>query len=251
MADSGKILEVPENSSRPSFFIRSLTMSRHHYSSSSSSTTTTTAQKKPYLNRTSSLKKLFTSVVEPRVKKLKTILEAIKTTPSSSRTPDDNEEDKTTPRLPGTEDRIVVYLTSLRGVRRTYDDCYAVRMIFGGFRLWVDERDVSMDSAYRKELQTVLKRKPNLPQVFIRGNYIGGADVIKQLFESGELAETLKGFRVREAGFVCESCADVRFVPCWNCSGSRKVFDEDQGLLSRCLECNENGLIRCPHCSSS
>ncbi|OMP00913.1 hypothetical protein CCACVL1_03255 [Corchorus capsularis] len=30
--------------------------------------------------------------------------------------------------------------------------------------------------------------------------------------------------------------------------GSRKVFDEDEGLLKRCLECNENGLIRCPEC---
>ncbi|KAM2791578.1 hypothetical protein PS2_003347 [Malus domestica] len=29
-------------------------------------------------------------------------------------------------RLPGTDNRIVVYFTSLRGVRRTYEDCYAV-----------------------------------------------------------------------------------------------------------------------------
>lgn len=145
----------------------------------------------------------------------------------------------------------MVYLTSLRGIRRTYEDCYAVRMIFNGFRLWIDERDISMDSGYRKELQSVLGEKNvSLPQVFIRGKYVGGADVIKQMFETSELAKILKGFRFREAGFVCESCGDVRFVPCWNCSGSRKVFDEDQGLLRRCLECNENGLIRCPDCCS-
>lgn len=145
----------------------------------------------------------------------------------------------------------MVYLTSLRGIRRTFEDCYAVQMIFRGFRLWIDERDISMDSAYRKELESVLDEKnASLPQVFIRGKYIGGAEVIKQMFETGELAKILKGFRVREAGFVCESCGDVRFVPCGNCSGSRKVFDEDQGLLNRCLECNENGLIRCPDCCS-
>lgn len=59
-------------------------------------------------------------------------------------------------RLTGTQDRIVVFFTSLRGIRRTYEDCYSVRMIFKGFRVRVDERDVSMDLAYRKELQCLL-----------------------------------------------------------------------------------------------
>ncbi|PON98830.1 Thioredoxin-like fold containing protein [Trema orientale] len=220
MADSGKILEIAENSG----------------------SSVPTSTQKPSLNRASSFKKLYSSV-----KKLKTIFEAaratIKPKPTKTAIPDC--------RLPGTEDRIVVYLTSLRGIRRTFEDCYAVQMIFRGFRLWIDERDISMDSAYRKELESVLGEKnASLPQVFIGGKYIGGAEVIKQMFETGELAKILKGFRVREAGFACESCGDVRFVPCWNCSGSRKVFDEDQGLLKRCLECNENGLIRCPDCCS-
>lgn len=154
-------------------------------------------------------------------------------------------------RLPGTEDRIVVYLTSLRGIRRTYEDCYAVRMIFRGFRIWVDERDISMDSAYKKELQSVFGgKKVGLPQVFIMGKYIGGADVLKSMFETGELARVLEGFPRRQPGLVCGSCGDVRFVPCGNCSGSRKVFDEEEEVLKRCLECNENGLIRCPDCCS-
>lgn len=164
-------------------------------------------------------------------------------------------------RLPGTEDRIVVYFTSLRGIRRTYEDCYAVLMIFRGFRVWVDERDVSLDSAYRKELQSVLLgEKKNsgsnsnvtLPQVFIRGKHVGGADTIKHVFETGELVKMLEGFPVRKLGFSlgCECCGDVRFVPCTNCSGSRKVFDEEEDRVKRCLECNENGLIRCSDCCS-
>ncbi|KAK3228867.1 hypothetical protein Dsin_000748 [Dipteronia sinensis] len=154
-------------------------------------------------------------------------------------------------KLPGTEDRIVVYLTSLRGIRRTFEDCYAVRMIFRGFRVWVDERDISMDSAYKKELHCVFGGKNvSLPQVFIRGKHVGGADVVKGMFETGELARVLDGFPRREPGFVCRSCGDVRFVPCGNCSGSRKLFDEDDGVLKRCLECNENGLSRCPDCCS-
>lgn len=154
-------------------------------------------------------------------------------------------------RLPGTEDRIVIYFTSLRGIRRTYEDCYSVRMIFRGFGVWVDERDISMDSAYKKELLRVLGVKNvTLPQVFIRGKYMGGVDVINNLFETGELAKILEGFPKRKPGFVCESCGDVRFIPCLNCSGSRKVFDEDEGIIKKCLECNENGLIRCPDCGS-
>ncbi|KAA8517230.1 hypothetical protein F0562_017518 [Nyssa sinensis] len=114
--------------------------------------------------------------------------------------------------LAGTEDRIVLYHTSLRGIRRTYEDCCAVRNIFRGFRVFVDERDISMDSAYRKELQSTLGRKVvTLPQVFIRGKCIGGADEIKQLHEVGELAELLEGFPLRDFGTVCESCGDARF----------------------------------------
>ncbi|XP_030446755.1 uncharacterized protein At5g39865 [Syzygium oleosum] len=154
-------------------------------------------------------------------------------------------------RLPGTEDRIVVYFTSLHGIRRTYEDCYAVRTIFRGFRVWVDERDVSMDLAYKKELQGVLgEKRVSLPQVFIGGTYVGGADAIRQMYETGELAKILERFPKKAPGFVCEGCGDERFVPCTNCDGSRKVFDEDEGVLKRCFECNENGLMRCPECGS-
>ncbi|GAU39292.1 hypothetical protein TSUD_118970 [Trifolium subterraneum] len=154
-------------------------------------------------------------------------------------------------RLPGAEDRIVVYLTSLRGIRRTFEDCNAVKMILKGFRVWVDERDLSMDHAYRKELQCVMDEEHvTLPQVFIKGKYIGGAEVIKSLFETGDLKRILEGFPKVKPGFVCENCGDARFVPCDNCHGSRKIFDEDEGLLKRCMECNENGLTRCCYCCS-
>nr|XP_043610473.1 uncharacterized protein At5g39865 [Erigeron canadensis] len=161
-------------------------------------------------------------------------------------------------RLPGTEDRVVVYFTSLRGIRRTFEDCYSVRMILKFFKVFIDERDISMDSNYRKELLSVLgdhgknKNIVSLPQVFIKGNYVGGADVIKQLHETGQLARLINGLPVRSTNVwqVCDGCGDVRFVPCDNCSGSKKVFDEDEDVLKRCPDCNENGLIRCPTCCS-
>ncbi|BAT85147.1 hypothetical protein VIGAN_04264900 [Vigna angularis var. angularis] len=138
---------------------------------------------------------------------------------------------------------------SLRGIRKTYEDCCSVRMILRGFRVAVDERDISMDSSYRKELQDALGGKAvTLPQVFIRGKYVGNADEMKHMNESGELARLLEGFPTQEPGFVCDNCGDARFVPCPNCNGSRKVFEHQEGGLRRCPDCNENGLIRCPGC---
>lgn len=153
--------------------------------------------------------------------------------------------------LPDSEDKIVLYFTSLRGIRRTYEDCCAVRIILKGFRVLVDERDISMDSTYRKELQSALGGKAlSLPQLFIRGRHIGSVDEIKQLHEDGELYKLLSGFPATDSGFACESCGDARFLPCPNCNGSRKVFLEEEGQMRRCPDCNENGLIRCPACCS-
>ncbi|WCJ33354.1 Glutaredoxin family protein [Euphorbia peplus] len=146
------------------------------------------------------------------------------------------------------DEKIVVYFTSLRGIRKTYEDCNAVRMILRGFRVPVDERDISMDSSYRKELQSLLKGKAmRLPQVFVRGENVGGVDEIRQLNEAGELGNLFEGFPVKDLKMVCEceNCGDARFVPCSNCNGSRKVFDFE---LRRCPDCNENGLVRCSSC---
>lgn len=237
---------------------------------------------KPYpyssIQRTSSVKKVSDSSfdsIKGKVRSLCSIFESRKASkPSSDDTqsqtklkseksfsssesklsPPSSPYESTPIRLPGTEDRVVVYFTSLRGIRRTYEDCYAVRMILKFFRVHIDERDISMDSSYRKELLNVLgeKQTVSLPQVFIKGKYVGGADVIKQLHETGQLAKLLKGLPARAIGpwQVCDACGDVRFIPCANCSGSKKVFDEDEDRLIRCPDCNENGLIRCPTCCS-
>ncbi|PKI42030.1 uncharacterized protein At5g39865-like [Punica granatum] len=150
------------------------------------------------------------------------------------------------------DDRVILYFTSLRGIRKTFEDCRFVRMTLRGFQVPVDERDISMDSSYKKELQNLLKGKPlTLPQVFIRGNHVGGAEKIKQLNEAGELGKLLEGFPIQDHKLICVNCGDARFVPCLSCSGSRKVFDEKEGKLRRCSDCNENGLKRCPCCCCS
>ncbi|EPS59730.1 hypothetical protein M569_15074, partial [Genlisea aurea] len=153
-------------------------------------------------------------------------------------------------RLPGTEDRVVIYFTSLRGIRKTFHDCHSIRNIFRGLGTNLDERDISMDAGYRRELQKVLgESNVPLPQVFIKGKYIGNADVIGQLVESGELVRLIKGLPLKPQK-PCEACNDFRFMPCTHCDGSRKVYDEDDDQAKRCGECNENGLVKCPLCNT-
>ncbi|WOK99088.1 hypothetical protein Cni_G07800 [Canna indica] len=140
--------------------------------------------------------------------------------------------------------KVVLYSTSLRSIRRTFEDCCSVRAILRGFHVAVDERDVSMDASFRRELQSLLEKgRPfALPQVFIGSRWLGGAEEIRQMNEAGELGRMLEGVAGQDPTYVCDGCGGMRFVPCSNCYGSRKVFVEEEGRMRRCDECNENGL---------
>ncbi|KAK9279730.1 hypothetical protein L1049_013412 [Liquidambar formosana] len=141
--------------------------------------------------------------------------------------------------IPGAEKRIVVYFTSLRVVRSTFEDCRTVRSILRGFRVSLDERDLSMDSCFLEELQGILgQNKLTVPRVFIGGRYIGGAEEIRQLHEIGELKKYVEGLPAAEPG-VCDVCGGYRFILCDNCNGSHKLYFEKGGFRS-CADCNEN-----------
>ena len=47
------------------------------------------------------------------------------------------------------------------------------------------------DPAIRQEL-SALSGWPTIPQVFVRGELVGGADIVEELAESGELERTLE-----------------------------------------------------------
>ncbi|OEL29425.1 Uncharacterized protein BAE44_0009569 [Dichanthelium oligosanthes] len=175
----------------------------------------------------------------------------------------------------------VLYFTSLRGVRATYEDCCLARAILKGYGVRLDERDVSMHRGFRDELHSLLglgsggalakcwaPAAPALPSLFVDGELVGNAEELKRLHEGGDLAARLAGCEsaaaAGDAG-ACEACGDVRFVLCETCSGSCKVYvddecgeeDEDDASdedgsggagFRRCTECNENGIVRCPVC---
>ncbi|KAH7282996.1 hypothetical protein KP509_35G055600 [Ceratopteris richardii] len=153
---------------------------------------------------------------------------------------------------PGGENTVVLYTTSLRGIRKTFEDCNNLRSALESFQVAVDERDVSMHQDFRVELKQMMDNKPvTVPRLFIKGRYIGGAEEVLQLHEDGQLGPLLEGLPQdhRGSGQPCDGCGGARFVPCLECSGSRKVVDPDNPKeVIRCPDCNENGLIQCPIC---
>jgi len=50
--------------------------------------------------------------------------------------------------------------------------------------------DVLPDPRIRQELST-LSSWPTIPQLFVGGEFVGGCDIVMEMYESGELAETL------------------------------------------------------------
>ncbi|CAA6656931.1 unnamed protein product [Spirodela intermedia] len=143
-------------------------------------------------------------------------------------------------------------------VRRTFDDCCAVRVILRGYAVRADERDVSMHGGFKEELASLLGPRYGgckLPRVFANGRYLGGVEEIRQLHDAGELRGDLGGLRGggEGEGRLLPWLRRRQVRPCEACSGSCKVYVEEEdateyGGFRRCPECNENGLVRCPVC---
>ncbi|KAF3330474.1 Glutaredoxin [Carex littledalei] len=144
--------------------------------------------------------------------------------------------------------QVIVYSTSFRAVRKTFDDCSTVLTILRGLRIFFDERDVSMDSRYLAELKMLVgMNKVSLPQVFVDGRRIGGAEEVRKLHESGDLKRILEGAPMAGGG-TCRACGGVRFVVCGTCEGSHRLYSEKMSKFRTCAMCNENGLVRCGLC---
>ncbi|RZC84067.1 hypothetical protein C5167_046854 [Papaver somniferum] len=89
---------------------------------------------------------------------------------------------------PGGENSVVIYTTTLRGIRKTFEECNVVRSVIESHDIRVIERDISMDSGYREELRLLMgKKEVRLPLVFVKGRLIGGSDEVVKLEEEGKL----------------------------------------------------------------
>lgn len=150
----------------------------------------------------------------------------------------------------GGADTVVLYTTSLRGVRRTYEDCNRARTVLEVHQVVFDERDVSLHGEFLTELRELLGESTKPPRLFVKGRYIGGVEEVVELNETGRLGRILSYARVERGlgRLACEGCGGKRFVPCLECGGSCKVVKDGLDKKERCGHCNENGLVQCPAC---
>lgn len=54
-----------------------------------------------------------------------------------------------------------------------------------------ETRDVLLDPELREGIKR-FSSWPTIPQVYIGGEFVGGCDIVRELYESGELAELVK-----------------------------------------------------------
>ncbi|CAA3017740.1 Hop-interacting THI143 [Olea europaea subsp. europaea] len=136
---------------------------------------------------------------------------------------------------PNGEHTLVIYTTTLRGVRKTFEDCNAVRSAIEALGFLFFERDISMDKGFRDELKELLKGKDTSdmipPKVFLKGRYIGGVEEVMRIVEEGSLGKLLQGLPRTRGGYVCEGCGGVRFLPCFTCNGSCKIVVNEEMLV--------------------
>lgn len=172
---------------------------------------------------------------------------------------------------PKGKNRVVLYTTSLRGVRKTFEDCEAVRSAIRGLGVAVCERDISMDRGFRDELRELMKGRGTAhlipPRLFVDGRYVGGTEEVMRILEEGSITKLLQGLPLPPlyvAAPPCEGCGGVGFLPCCKCHGSCKMVSEVEfevgggvqgkrkkrrSVVVKCGDCNENGLVLCPICS--
>ena len=57
----------------------------------------------------------------------------------------------------------------------------------------VNYKDVNVldDNALREEIK-IFTDWPTIPQLYVKGEFIGGCDIVKDMYKSGELSEVLK-----------------------------------------------------------
>lgn len=149
--------------------------------------------------------------------------------------------------------QVVVYTTTMGVIRETYQRCLKVRHILRTHLIKYTEKDVFMSREVQNEIKERMgSSEVQLPQVFIEGMYLGDADAIEKLNESGELRRILKPYKNPEVCTTCSICGGYRLLPCGVCNGSKKSVHRNhfnsELIALKCMNCDEVGLVRCYAC---
>ncbi|KAF1897593.1 hypothetical protein Lal_00032350 [Lupinus albus] len=124
----------------------------------------------------------------------------------------------------GGENCVVIYTTTLRGIRKTFEDCNKVRAIVESCNVHMVERDVSMHSGFKEELRKLIGTKEvKVPVVFVKGRFIGGVDETLKLEEDEKLGVLFEGIpKALLSG--CEGCGGVRSIASYRYSNHEKKY---------------------------
>ncbi|KAL7028628.1 hypothetical protein ACKWTF_005932 [Chironomus riparius] len=150
--------------------------------------------------------------------------------------------------------KIVLYTTSMGVVRTTYAKCQAMKQILRTLMVKFEERDVFMCFNHQKEIRERMQSDDiDVPQLFVDGHYIGNADQVERLNETGELRMMLKPFKSRDSLALCNMCGGYKMMPCTSCGGSKKSIHRNhftaEFVALKCMNCDEVGLVKCYNCA--
>jgi monothiol glutaredoxin len=70
--------------------------------------------------------------------------------------------------------------------------------VLQNYEVPVHSVDVLEDPAVRRRIKTY-SNWPTIPQLYVNGDFVGGCDIVREMHESGELAELLASSRVGTA----------------------------------------------------
>ena len=87
------------------------------------------------------------------------------------------------------ENDVVLFMKGVRDMPQCGFSNLVVRVLD---HLGVEYKDVNVlaDQDLREGIKT-FSNWPTIPQLYVKGEFIGGADIIREMFESGELAPFL------------------------------------------------------------
>jgi monothiol glutaredoxin len=89
--------------------------------------------------------------------------------------------------------RIMIFMKG----NRNFPQCgfsAATVAVFDQLGALYETADVLSDPELREQIK-VYSQWPTIPQVYIDGKFVGGCDIIRELYESGELQQMVNGTR--------------------------------------------------------
>ncbi|KAI5680824.1 hypothetical protein M9H77_02051 [Catharanthus roseus] len=94
------------------------------------------------------------------------------------------------------ENPVMIYMKGVPDLPRCGFSSLAVRVL-NEYNVPISARNI-LENAELKDAVKTFSHWPTFPQIFIKGEFIGGSDIILDMHQSGELKEKLKDIKVEQ-----------------------------------------------------